>query len=292
MIHEKNRFIQKCESIGSLVFGRFASIGFKTDFVISVLMGGRSWPLCFSRKRLKRAPSGGFSISKRVVFVGPNQQNMDEFSDAYYKACGFVLAESFIYTTTILPGWLRPRPGDVCLDLGANIGTVTFLMSAMVGNNGKVYAFEPIYHDVAGINMANNAQFDNWVVLPNAVSDTTGQSIEIEESDFFLDSSICHRENTNGYYMRKHKVATITIDDFVEKHALPRIDFVKIDIEGAEDLAIAGARRTLEKYHPRLSISSYHIDSKNEKQHYKLVDMLKPYGYKITHVPFYHIWAE
>jgi hypothetical protein len=44
----------------------------------------------------------------------------------------------------------------------------------------------------------------------------------------------------------------------MEELKLPRVDFIKMDIEGAETRALTGAQQTLEKYHPRLSISVYH----------------------------------
>ena len=54
------------------------------------------------------------------------------------------------------------------------------------------------------------------------------------------------------------RVPLTTVDKLVAELKLPRVDFIKMDIEGAEPKALAGARDTLAKFKPRLSIASYH----------------------------------
>jgi hypothetical protein len=53
------------------------------------------------------------------------------------------------------------------------------------------------------------------------------------------------------------EVRTITIDDFVQRFSLPRVDFIKMDIEGAESRALTGAAGTIRPCRPRLAISAY-----------------------------------
>jgi hypothetical protein len=64
-----------------------------------------------------------------------------------------------------------------------------------------------------------------------------------------------------------------------------------MDIEGAEELALKGAKNIIKKFRPKWSISSYHIDFNNEPQHNKLVKLLKDYGYKIEEEKGHRIWA-
>ena len=54
------------------------------------------------------------------------------------------------------------------------------------------------------------------------------------------------------------KVQSMKIDDFVFNNGLPRLDFIKMDIEGAEIEALKGAMRTIEKYRPKMAIAVYH----------------------------------
>ena len=50
----------------------------------------------------------------------------------------------------------------------------------------------------------------------------------------------------------------ISIDEWVEENHIERVDFIKVDIEGAERLLLKGARKTILKFKPKIAISSYH----------------------------------
>ena len=54
------------------------------------------------------------------------------------------------------------------------------------------------------------------------------------------------------------KLITISIDDYIKEKKIPKIDFIKMDIEGAEVAALTGAKETIIKYKPKLAISVYH----------------------------------
>ncbi|MBF0312045.1 MAG: FkbM family methyltransferase [Oligoflexia bacterium] len=185
---------------------------------------------------------------------------------------------------------VKINPGDVCFDLGANIGTTSVIFSQLSGNNGRVYAFEPVIPHLLKKNMTiNNAK--NVTVFDYGISDKDG-SVEIEISDFCSDSSIAKRKFSDGFYSCKKTISTITLDTFIQKYNLDRVDFIKIDIEGAEELAIRGADVLIKRFKPKFSISSYHIDFQNQPQHSKLVQILKrDYGYKIETLGRKHIFA-
>jgi hypothetical protein len=54
------------------------------------------------------------------------------------------------------------------------------------------------------------------------------------------------------------RVKTVTIDSMIENGILPRVDFVKMDIEGAESAALTGAANSIHRFKPQLAISVYH----------------------------------
>ncbi|MDR2600473.1 MAG: FkbM family methyltransferase, partial [Oscillospiraceae bacterium] len=64
------------------------------------------------------------------------------------------------------------------------------------------------------------------------------------------------------------KVQTIDLDSFVNENNLPRIDFIKADIEGAERYMLMGAKQVLKDFAPKLSLCKYHLpdDSKVLKE--------------------------
>lgn len=227
-----------------------------------------------------------FLIANSKIYFEPDY----EIIDKEYHLQGVV---SVLIETFLLPDYFSQKvylsKGDVVFDLGSNIGTTVSLFSSLVGEEGKVFAFEPVTNKVLELNVKENNLF-NVEIVSKGVSDISG-STEIEISDYGLDSSIAKREHTKSYYCRKKAIDLISLDAFVEERKIDRIDFIKVDIEGLEELAIKGAIQIIKKYRPKWSISSYHIDWRNEPQHRKLTKLLKDMGYKIEEDGEQHIYA-
>lgn len=239
-------------------------------------------------KRMKTLPDGTryFSINKFRIFFQPDYVIRDE--KYFVEGITQVLRETFLLPT-FFTRQVKIHKGDVVLDLGANIGTTALVFSELVGPGGKVYAFEPVTYNIINKNIAENT-VNNIEVVPEGVSDKKGKA-KIEISDFCLDSSICKREYTKDYYKDTKDIQLTSLDDYARERNLGRIDFIKMDIEGAEELAIRGAKEIIKKFHPKWSISSYHIDFDNEPQHKKLVTLLHEYGYRTKEIKDSHIYA-
>lgn len=133
--------------------------------------------------------------------------------------------------------------GDVVLDLGAHIGYYTLLTAELVGNRGKVFAFEPGPDNFALLekNVAANG-YKNVILTAKAVSDKSG------EIKLFLaeESSVSHRIGDPGDGRKTIYVEAITIDDFFQDYN-GKVNFIKMDIEGAEAKALQGMRGLLRK---------------------------------------------
>ena len=82
-----------------------------------------------------------------------------------------------------------------------------------------------------------------------------------------------------------------TLDAFVEERSVDRVDVVKLDVEGAEELVLRGSKRVIDQFRPKLTIASYHTDPDGDKQHPKLVALLRDWGYELEEVPGKHIYA-
>jgi FkbM family methyltransferase len=131
--------------------------------------------------------------------------------------------------------------GQVVLDIGANIGYFTLLFARRVGPSGRVIAFEPSRDNVELLNknIAVNG-YGNVEIVDQAVSDRPGK-IALHLSP----TSVDHRIFDSGDGRPSREVSVTTIDDYWRAAGRPRIDFVKMDIQGAEGHALDGMSETL-----------------------------------------------
>lgn len=128
------------------------------------------------------------------------------------------------------------KPGDIFYDIGANAGFFSLLGSKCVGDKGHVFAFEPLPENIETV----KSQFElnqvvNCTLVEAAVSDCVGETEFCEGPD----TSTAHIRSQENEQGNVSIVKTITLDEFTKTERPP--DFVKMDIEGAEVLALQGA---------------------------------------------------
>jgi FkbM family methyltransferase len=142
--------------------------------------------------------------------------------------------------------WLAP--GDTCLDFGANIGLFTVLLAETVGPQGKVIAVEPAPETCRHLREAVGFLGLTAVRVEEAcVSDQPGEARFMvargATSDMFASLKIGAEE---AGAFEEARVVAVTVDELVARHAggaAPAL--VRIDVEGAEPLALRGATGTL-----------------------------------------------
>jgi FkbM family methyltransferase len=147
------------------------------------------------------------------------------------------------------------RSGDVVLDCGANVGVFTRV--ALNKGAKTVVAIEPAPENIEALkrNFAPEIAAGRVIVYEKGVWDKDDWlTLHVDPHNSAADSVIIHREGG----VEGARVPLTTIDKLVDELKLERVDFVKMDIEGAEQRAIVGAKTTIGKWHPRLSLSAYH----------------------------------
>jgi FkbM family methyltransferase len=123
------------------------------------------------------------------------------------------------------------------VDLGANKGIFTILAAKMVGKKGRVFAFEPAAFNISILK--NNLRWYNHVsIIAKAVSDRTGKARFYLSSSDTVTHTLFEDPNEKRNYV---DVETISLDEFF-KDKDSHVDFIKIDVEGAEIKALEGMK--------------------------------------------------
>ncbi|MAG58519.1 MAG: hypothetical protein CMJ83_19700 [Planctomycetes bacterium] len=178
------------------------------------------------------------------------------------------------------------EPGMTCLDVGANLGEMTLHLARLVGAGGRVHAFEPAprIRDRLTAHVARNHYEDRVTVHPLALADHEGslpltcpsptEDNQGTASLVDLVSSTPTAETT--------RVPIMTLDELAERHPIPRIDLVKVDIQGAEPLFLRGADTVLRRDHPILFIEVSKTDLAHGKATPRaLIRQLTEIGYTV-----------
>jgi FkbM family methyltransferase len=140
------------------------------------------------------------------------------------------------------------QQGDVVLDCGADIGT--FTRTALEHGAATVLAIEPSPEK----EICLRRTFEQEVARGRVIVVPKGVWNEEGTLKLYDDSIVEHRGTSPGV-----EVKLTTIDKLVADLKLPKVDFIKMDIEGAEKQALAGARNTIIKFRPRMSIATEHL---------------------------------
>ena len=139
------------------------------------------------------------------------------------------------------------KPGDICIDIGANYGYYSLLMSTLTGKDGRTIAVEPNPY-VFGL-LAATASVHSSSIEPVqvALSDVTGYTTLIIPDNFFGDASIVERMDKPRRGRSRVDVKTQTLDELAVHLELPRVDLVKMDVEGAEPQVFNGMNDIIAK---------------------------------------------
>lgn len=181
--------------------------------------------------------------------------------------------------------------GKVIYDIGAHIGYSSMAFAKLVGDSGKVFSFEPnIYNrERFELILSKNKDLSSIIkIFGVAISSSDG------EADFIFNENVDNCKSSGSFIDESHtffeksryekdmgfsrvKVPTVSIDSLDLFGIKDKPDFIKIDIEGAEFLAIDGGKELLVKHHPVLLIEIHSIFNM-----FKVQEALIKLNYKIT----------
>ncbi len=225
----------------------------------------------------------GFSV---VDYSAPRLQTL-AVSGLQFEMSSFPEEES---ATEAYFRHYSPRLGDTIFDVGAHCGVSVYYFSKAVGPSGRVIAFEPdkLNHSQLLKNIDRHG-LSNVTTVRAAIAGTSG-------------TAHFHSEGTQGSGLSRHfgrpsflpvdMVETITLGDAFDKWGVP--NFCKIDIEGAEIEALAGAQERLQRASVPLALDTSHIVNGTRTQ-FEVERILQAAGYQVESAEiegYMNTWAS
>lgn len=159
------------------------------------------------------------------------------------------------YRCVIPEGGIEAAEGETVIDAGGCFGDTALYFAHKAGKHGKVFSFEflPSNLEIFHKNLELNPELASRItIVENPVWSSSGDEL------FMEGTGPGTRITTKPSHPDASRVETLSIDDMVSSRALERVDFIKMDIEGAELPALKGAEATLRKFRPKLAIAVYH----------------------------------
>ncbi len=220
-----------------------AGKGLRATRITSVSLGSMSL-----EERLYWLACALFRLPDRVITAGNNRLYLPKRS---VMASAILLHGGYEAATTAVFQELV-QPGMTVVDAGAHVGYFTLLAAGLVGETGRVYAFEPepSSYELLCKNIRVNG-YINVVTIPKAVSNKQRgvklwlDKVNLPCSSFSEDNALFF---SKGNLLEKGvlEVETIALDDFFENTIKnDKVDVIKLDTQGAEGLIVEGAGRTL-----------------------------------------------
>lgn len=189
-----------------------------------------------------------YKVTKKTLWGVPMSYYLPEGSMIYYY--GFFEANVSNFLINFL------KEGDVVFDVGAHVGFYSMLSSALVGNTGHVYSFEPTPRTFATL-QENTKKLNNSTVHNNAI---LNEETTIEFFDYgpkYSAFNTFKKRTADEIFFRddaeKIEVKTLSLDTYTEKNKLSPT-FIKIDAEGAESLILESMKQILSTKFPIVSI--------------------------------------
>ena len=169
------------------------------------------------------------------------------------------------------------KPGQTVLDIGANLGVYALSMAKVVGNKGRVIAFEPASNTAALLKQSASLNgFNHLEVDPRGVGAQSGEAILSLDSNPELNQIVETFSVETEDSPTSEAIKLTSLDDWAANQSnLEAISFIKLDAEGQELNIIAGAHQLLTTHSPLIL---YEVKHKSD-MHLELVDAFEKIGY-------------
>jgi len=217
-----------------------------------------------------------FELQNGVTIPG---QPIDEYITKWMFIHGYQKELEFAMTHSLI------RNGDVILDIGANMGLWSMIPAAIHGPKIKIHAFEPVpelFHKLIE-NIKENKIDSSYITYNIALSETDGELIFNRDNN---NSGMGYISSVADPSFDQIKIQSKVLSDIRKNHRIDKVDFVKIDVEGAELQVLRGDKNLFMNDHaPLLTIE---VIDENQKRFghssNELIQQLIDWGYKLSYL--------
>lgn len=195
------------------------------------------------------------------------------------------------------------KKGDICFDIGANIGIYSVILSKISGEATNVHSFEPVNHIRQRLEAnckLNGFQSININNIALGAARSTAEMFQIKKGMYRGGTStFIENDNVDSLGKDKFDVCTVDIiqlDEYVKEKKLSKIDFLKIDVESFEWQVLQGGRKTVSDFSPTILMEYDPVrhgeknDSNQFKEFFEEYDYqvyeFKAFGDELTLIPF------
>jgi FkbM family methyltransferase len=182
------------------------------------------------------------------------------------------------------------KASDVALDIGANIGAHTLPIARCVGPLGRVHAFEPTAFAFAKLaaNIARNPALGERITARQILLSDGGAAAPPAAiaASWPLDGGRGGHPLHGGREKTTQGAKAQTLDFYVARAGLERIDFIKLDVDGNECQVLRGWRETLRRFRPPIILElAPYVFSGGENSFEAFIELLRRAGYKLLRSP-------
>lgn len=192
----------------------------------------------------------GFSLSRYAITIADQQITLYTNPEFIYQIHDFP-PYRYEYNSVVAD----ISQGDFVIDCGACYGDTALLFAAKAGLQGKVLSFEPhpeigklfLYNRASNPDLARRISF-----VPAATGEQGGKeaSLTLYGAGSRIGSFVPQKQRVN--------VPLLALDQEIARHRWSKVDFIKMDVEGAELATLCGAQSILRRFRPKLAVCLYH----------------------------------
>jgi len=177
--------------------------------------------------------------------------------------------------------YFKVKPTDVVVDVGSCLGSFSVYASRATGSKGLVVSIEPAPENLFHLKK-NLSTLKNVVIIDKCISNFKGEVTLYLSPSFRSHSMINCTANAL-------KVPTDTLDNVVSALGLDRVDFIKINVEGAELEVLEGANKVL-KMAKKVVVEAHHVRD-GKPTHLRVKELLKKHGFYVLVTPGEKVYA-